>query len=123
MPTPSSSPPQAGPEARAVQTMARGLTRCDDGLVVGGYPRTRPRETWAWAAVVVSGVNTVGVGVVLVVGVTTDVRLDIVGTGSWLSVVAGPASPLLAALMPHANSDATHPPPHLPRLAWLFVGF
>jgi len=103
--------------------MARGLTRCDDGLVVGGYPRTRPRETWAWAAVVVAGVNTVGVGVALVVIVTTDVRFDIVEAGAWLTVVAGTAFPLLAALMLHANSDDTHSPTHLPRLAWLFVGF
>jgi hypothetical protein len=70
-------------------------TGCDDGVVVGGFPRTRPRETWAWAAVVVAGVNTVGVGVALVV-VTTDVRFDIVETGAWLNVVAGTAFPLLA---------------------------
>src|SRR3954449_9086908 len=107
MPTPSSSPPQAGPEARAVQTMARGLTRCDDGLVVGGYPRTRPRETWAWAAVVVAGVNTVGVGVALVVVVTTDVRFDIVETGAWLTVVAGTGGP-----PPAAPALRPHPPAH-----------
>src|SRR3954453_14345695 len=98
-------------------------TGCDDGLVVGGFPRTRPRETWAWAAVVVAGVNTVGVSVALVVTVTTDVRLEIVGTGAWLNLVAGTAFPLLAALTLHANSDSTQSPTHLPRLGWLFVGF
>lgn len=98
-------------------------TGCDDGLVVGGFPRTRPRETWAWAAVVVAGVNTVGVGVALVVIITTDVRLDIVQTGAWLNVVAGTVFPLLAALILHANADPTHSPTRLRRLAWLFVGF
>ncbi|HEY3004580.1 MAG TPA: sensor histidine kinase, partial [Kribbellaceae bacterium] len=46
---------------------------------------------------------------------------DIVETGAWLNLIAGTAFPLLAALMLREGLEDR--PPHLRRLAWLFVGF
>ncbi|HWD82168.1 MAG TPA: sensor histidine kinase [Kribbella sp.] len=81
-------------------------------------PGPRPA---AWIPVVVAGVDTVAVAGALVLAATTGVHLGIAGTGSWINLVAGPAFPLLAALVLRARNANT--PPHQDRLAWLFTGF
>lgn len=91
----------------------------DDDLVVGATERRS--ATWARIAVAVAVIDTIAVAVALWAAVANDLYLDIVGTGAWINLVAGPTFPLLAALVLR-RSDRDRPS-HQDRLAWLFLGF
>jgi signal transduction histidine kinase len=97
----------------------RARPRDDEAVVTD--PAAQRSATWVRVAVVVAVLDTVAVAVALWVAVAADLQLDIVGTGSWINLVAGPAFPLLAALVLR-RSDQDRPP-HQDRLAWLFLGF
>ena len=70
----------------------------DDEAVVTDTAEQRS-ATWVRVAVVVAVLDTIAVAVALWVAVAADLKLDIVGTGSWINLVAVPAFPLLAALV------------------------
>src|SRR3954447_10972687 len=100
--------------------MANPARSRDDEAVVTDTA-DQSSATWVRVAVVVAVVDTIAVAVALWVAVANDLQLDIVGTGSWINLVAGPAFPLLAALV--LGRGDQRGPPHQDRLAWLFLGF
>jgi len=92
----------------------------DDEAVVTDTAEQRS-ATWVRVAVVVAVLDTIAVAVALWVAAAADLHLDVVGTGSWINLVAVPAFPLLAALV--LRGSERDRPPHQDRLAWLFLGF
>ena len=95
-----------------------------------GIPGTAPGTgqrlaawAWAWVAVAVSVLDTIAVTAALVIATEASIDLPIAETGTWINLVAGPAFPLLAALMLRNRGRNPDRPPHQDRLAWLFLGF
>ncbi|WP_328525663.1 sensor histidine kinase [Kribbella sp. NBC_00359] len=100
--------------------MAKWAGPRDDEAVVTDTAEARS-ATLVRVAVAVAVIGTIAVAVALWVAVVDDLQLDIVGTGSWINLVAVPAFPLLAALVLRRSEEDR--PPHQDRLAWLFLGF
>ena len=90
----------------------------------GAAPDTGQRlAAWAWVAVAVAVIDTIAVTAALVIAAETGIYLPIVEIGGWINLVAGPAFPLVAALMLRNRGGDPGRPPHQDRLAWLFLGF
>jgi two-component system NarL family sensor kinase len=92
----------------------------DDTTVTRGTTVGQGSATWAWVAVVVAVLNTIAVGVGLVVTAVDHIDSRIASDGAWINLVAGPTFPLLAALMLRQHDPAK--PKRQDRLAWLFLG-
>jgi hypothetical protein len=73
----------------------------DDAVATGqSTPDTGQRlATWAWVAVVVAVLDTIADVVSLVIGFTFGIQAHIAETGSWISLIARPTFPPLAAVM------------------------
>ena len=90
----------------------------------GTAPGTGQRvAAWAWAAVAVAVFDTIALTAALVLAAQADIYQPIVEVGGWINLIAGPAFPLLAALMLRNRGRDPGRPPHQDRLAWLFLGF
>jgi signal transduction histidine kinase len=79
--------------------------------------------TLAWVAVVVAILDAVGEASALAIAAATHQRLGITENSSWINVIAGPAFPLLAALVLRSRGRDPDRPPRIDRLAWLLLGF
>ena len=87
-------------------------------------PRTgQRRPAWAWAAVAIAIIDTAVLTAALAVAAASGMHLPIVEDDAWINLVAGPAFPLLAALMLRTRGRDPDRPAHQDRLAWLFAGF
>ncbi len=77
--------------------------------------------TWAWVAVVVAILDALAtVMVALLIASPHEVASLLTQTDGWINVVAGPAFPLLAALILRYRDPSK--PGRQDRLAWLFLG-
>jgi len=79
--------------------------------------------TWAWVAVVVALGDLVGEGPAVVVAATTGQDLSLTENGAWINLVAGPAFPLLSALVFRSRGPEQDRPPRIDRLARLLLAF
>jgi signal transduction histidine kinase len=102
--------------------MTRTPRSRDDGPVKRGD--TGPSTaTWAWVAVVVAVLDSLGEAAAFAVAAATDQHLGITENSSWINVVAGPTFPLLAALVLRSRGRDAERPPRIDRLAWLLLAF
>jgi hypothetical protein len=81
------------------------------------------RRPAAWAAVAVAALNAAAVTAALAVAAAASISVPIARVGVWINFIAGPAFPLLAALMLRNRGRDPARPRHQDRLAWLFLGF
>ena len=59
----------------------------------------------------------------LAVAAAAGISVPVARDGVWINFIAGPAFPLLAALMLRNRGRDPARPRHQDRLAWLFLGF
>jgi signal transduction histidine kinase len=81
------------------------------------------RRPAAWAAVAVAALNAAAVTAALAVAAAAGIFVPVARDGVWINFIAGPAFPLLAALMLRNRGRDPARPRHQDRLAWLFLGF
>jgi two-component system NarL family sensor kinase len=90
----------------------------DDGPV---RSTDRSLSTWAWVAVVVAVLDSVGIGLAYAIAVIGDMETHIRENGAYINFVAGATFPLLAALMLRDRARTPSRPSRQDRLAWLFL--